>query len=323
MIRFRLARAGRPADVPLFTFLGLWAIYRATGGYPRRIITLCHQILLTLIIQNQRRAGLLLARSVSQRLMPESIRRGRWAAVSLTAVLFLVLIAFLFFMFEPLNIFRHSTTAAVPTTTDLAKSAPSIKPAAPATSAGTVESTPGQTQGNLKAGTPVVSVKEAAAPPKPARELKVPTSLGRLKIHEGGTVYWLLLEIYGSRGMTCFQEVVRANPQITDMNRVRAGELIAIPAVPAVPWPRDGKRVRIASRGSLDEAYGFYKEYPVYIKMLPFWNPREGMVFDLVLRKVFDSDTEARNAIRKLPATLAANAKIMGKPGADTVFFSN
>ncbi|MCK9196073.1 MAG: hypothetical protein M0P16_03745, partial [Syntrophales bacterium] len=99
--------------------------------------------------------------------------------------------------------------------------------------------------------------------------------------------------------------------------------LIAFPAVPAVPWPGDGKRVRIASKGSLDEAYGFYKEYPVYIKMLPFWNPREGMVFDLVLRKVFDSDAEARNAIRKLPATLAANAKIMEKQGADTVFFSN
>ena len=54
LIRFRLSRAGRPAEMPaLFTPLGLWAIYRATDGYPRRIITLCHQILLTLIIQNK------------------------------------------------------------------------------------------------------------------------------------------------------------------------------------------------------------------------------------------------------------------------------
>ena len=58
LIRFRLSRAGRPLEMPpLFTPLGLWAIYRATDGYPRRIITLCHQILLALIIQNEVRAG--------------------------------------------------------------------------------------------------------------------------------------------------------------------------------------------------------------------------------------------------------------------------
>jgi len=325
MVRFRLVRAGRPADAPLFTIFGLWEIYLATGGYPRRIITLCHQTLLTLIIQNKVRAGLFLVRSVSRRLAPDSIRKGRRAAVTgLTAVFFLALIAFLFFMLEPLNIFRHSTPA-VPTTTDPAKSAVSIKPAAMATPVGSGESSSGHTQGNLKVGAPVVSVKEAAPPPKPAREVNVPNRLGSLKIQKGGTVYQLLLEIYGKMGTARFQAVVRANPHIVNMNRVHAGELIAFPAVPVegAPWPLDVKRVRIASKGSLNEAYGFYKEYPAYIKMLPLWTPREGMVFALMLRKVFDSDADAQNAIRKLPAALAANARIMEKPGADAVFFAN
>ena len=52
MIRFRIAKAsGVDAAAPaLFTFPALWAIYRATGGYPRKIITLCHKAMLAMII---------------------------------------------------------------------------------------------------------------------------------------------------------------------------------------------------------------------------------------------------------------------------------
>jgi general secretion pathway protein A len=43
MIRYRLTQAGEPGYTPtLFTFPGLLAVYLATGGYPRKIITLCH-----------------------------------------------------------------------------------------------------------------------------------------------------------------------------------------------------------------------------------------------------------------------------------------
>lgn len=334
MISFRLARAGRPAGAPLFTIFGLWAIYRATGGYPRRIITLCHQILLTLIIQNKVRAGWFLVRSISRRLTPESVRRGRWAAAGLTAVLFLVFIAFLFFILEPLTILRSpTTTPVVRTMSALAKTDPSIKPSSPATPAGPVESTPGQTKGIPTVTDPPVLAKQVAAPLNPAQvlpvktapDLKVPDNLGRLKIRAGGTVIQLLRDIYGRTRTDRFQAVVEANPHIEDINRVRTGELIAFPAVPvaATPWPQDGKLVWIAYKGSLDEVYSFYKKYPAYIRMLPFWNPREGMVFALVLRTVFYSEEEARNAIRNLPPALAANAEIMGKPGEDSVFFAN
>ncbi len=35
----------------------LVAIYRATGGYPRKIINLCHQCILAMIIQNKRKVA--------------------------------------------------------------------------------------------------------------------------------------------------------------------------------------------------------------------------------------------------------------------------
>ncbi len=325
MIRFRLARAGRSAGAPLFSTLGLWEVYRVTGGYPRRIITLCHQILLALIIRSQQQAGWLLVRSVARRQESNLMRSGRWIEATITAIIFLSLVSFLFFVLEPMSMFRHSTLA-VPTTTDPAKSTPSLKLAAPINPVPSVNSIAGQTQGNVAsaATATVVSAKDLAATSKLVRELKVPTSLGSVNIHKGGTVYQLLLEIYGSTRMDLFQAVSRANPQIANMNWVRAGEQIAFPAVQmAAPWPQNGKRVQIASKRSLDEAYGLYKEYPGYIKILPFWNPREGMVYGLLLRDVFDNDAAMRNVIKKLPASLAANALIMEKPGADTVYFAN
>ena len=77
MIRHRLDRASASSDmVTFFSFPSLWAIYRATKGYPRRIVTLCHRSLLTVIIQNREKAGWLLVRSCAKRVFPE--HRGKW-----------------------------------------------------------------------------------------------------------------------------------------------------------------------------------------------------------------------------------------------------
>ena len=335
MIRFRLARAGRPADDQLFTIFGLWAIYRATGGYPRRIISLCHQILLTLIIQNKVRAGWFLVRSVSRRLKAESMRRVRWVTAGLTAFIFLVSMAFFFFV-PQLSIIRNPTPKpALRTISAPAKTDSTAIPAVQAISAGTVDSTPGQTQGNLAAGDPLVLPRQVKAPLNPPQvlpakttpDLKIPDNLGRLKIPAGVTVIQLLRDIYGKSWTDRFQAVIDANPQIDDINRVRTGELVAFPAIPipakAMSWLQNGKLVRIAYKESLDGAYGFFKKYQTHIRMLPFWNPREGMVFALVLKKVYKTEEEGRNAIRSLPPSLAATAEIMERPGTDSVFFAN
>jgi len=320
MIRFRLTRAGRSAGAPLFTISGLWAIYRATGGYPRRIITLCHQILLTLIIQNKPRAGWLLVRSLSRRRTPGLNRRERWSTAWPVALLLLVFFAYLFSM-PP-----WSSVIPYP-----------LNP--PATPARSDEAAPGQMKGHPPTTEQLVLAKQVA-PLHPAQpvlsvkggpDLKVPDNLGRLRIPTGGSVIQILRDIYGKDGTDRFQSIIAANPHIEDINRVRTGESITLPAVPATaaPWPQDGKLVRIANKGSLDEAYSFYKKHPlpkhnpVSIRIMPYWNPREGMVYALVIRTFFYNEEEARNAIRSLPPALAATAKIMEKPGADTVYFAN
>ena len=58
MIQFRLQHAAGDASAPyLFSGPALYYIYRATKGYPRKVITLCHQITLALIIKKKKYAG--------------------------------------------------------------------------------------------------------------------------------------------------------------------------------------------------------------------------------------------------------------------------
>lgn len=58
MIRYRLTMAKAGYETPaLFSFFGLLAVYLATGGYPRKIVHLCHRVLLALIIRGESKAG--------------------------------------------------------------------------------------------------------------------------------------------------------------------------------------------------------------------------------------------------------------------------
>ena len=58
LIRYRLGCANEAGRVPrLFSQAALWRIHRASGGYPRQIIHLCHRSLMLMIVQGRRRVG--------------------------------------------------------------------------------------------------------------------------------------------------------------------------------------------------------------------------------------------------------------------------
>ncbi|MDP1990530.1 MAG: AAA family ATPase [Syntrophales bacterium] len=333
LIRFRLSRAGRPAEMPpLFTPLGLWAIYGATDGYPRRIITLCHQILLTLIIQNKVRAGWTVVRSATGRLMPDAIRRRRWASAALLSVLAFALTAFLFFLPRPLNIIPPST--AVQPRPNPVESEPIVTSRAAAKSEKMTEQPSARLEEITTVGMQPAAVKDPSAgsvQEQSSGESKsapaMPAHLGSLKIRDGGTVLQLLLQIYGNTETNRFNAVAKANPHIKDMNRVRAGETITFPAIPAKAGSLGAAShwVQIAKKGSLVEAYQIFRRYPADqppIRLIPTWNKKDGLVFFIILTKGFNKEIGAQEAIRNLPSEFAASLKIMEKPGKDTVYFA-
>jgi len=136
-----------------------------------------------------------------------------------------------------------------------------------------------------------------------------------------------LRDVYGSIETARFMAVVRANPHIDDMNWVLAGETIHFPAIRgnANLLAPDKIWLQIAQKKSLDNAYRFFKDYPgdqPPIRLIPAWNPREGLRFTIVLKEGFDSLAAAGTALRSLPPSLAKGAEIMEKPDSDTVYFA-
>ncbi|MBW2514355.1 MAG: AAA family ATPase, partial [Deltaproteobacteria bacterium] len=94
MIQYRLNQSSGTAAkrLALFTYPALWAIYRATHGYPRKIINICHRSILTMIIQNKSRANWFLVQSCIRRVF-SSGRKRTW---QLAAVLLIFFIATVF-----------------------------------------------------------------------------------------------------------------------------------------------------------------------------------------------------------------------------------
>lgn len=64
MIEHRIAQASQAGQEPVeFTLPALAAVYLATGGVPRKVVMLCHQVILAMIVRNRSRAGWFLVRS--------------------------------------------------------------------------------------------------------------------------------------------------------------------------------------------------------------------------------------------------------------------
>jgi general secretion pathway protein A len=88
MIRFRLKKASEDESKKrpcLFGFFALWCIYRASGGYPRKIIQLCHQMILALIIKNRSKAGWSEGRRCIKEVFPERARRWQRIRIGVLA----------------------------------------------------------------------------------------------------------------------------------------------------------------------------------------------------------------------------------------------
>jgi len=87
IIRFRIEKASQDQDKTplLFGFFALWYIYRASGGYPRRIINLCHQMILALIIKNRSKAGWSEGRRCIKEVFPKIARRRHRIRIAVLA----------------------------------------------------------------------------------------------------------------------------------------------------------------------------------------------------------------------------------------------
>jgi len=365
MIQFRLAQSSTSAkSIAPFSYPALWLIYRATKGYPRKIVNLCHRCILAMIIQNRSKANWLLVRSSIRRTFGGNGPQGWRFALFLYLALALVLaIQFLpstaanflsglptkaqtgSLPSEELPSMRHkiakldnldarapalttpqaatSNPTQIPKTTS-AKPLPSSERTTPAVQA-TAESDASS------AGTRSALARiEQPIQHQPATRLDdmLPLFLGHIAVKRYETLGAMIQKVYGLYNNSYLNYISKVNPNIVNPDNIRIGDLILFPAIPAQvkPLPVPVYWVAIDEKGSIEEAYNVLRTLPSSIpdgRLIPYWNPQEGLRFKVVLRRYFFDEKSAHLQLEKLSALLPDTGRVFSIWDDRSVFFAN
>jgi general secretion pathway protein A len=347
MIRFRLEKScSTPKKLDLFTAPAVFAIYRATGGFPRKIINLCHQCILTMIIQNKPKVGYAIVKRCTGRVFAAE-PRGRWRVPAAVAAGLLAggllglwhtdrwpTVAIEAGRPRPDSAARDSGAPRMQAVPAVATSrlppaperAPADAPAEPAP--GAVEPPPATAVPAPPPPSADASAPESPAAAPPAPGLRPPDLLGTLTLRRSETISGLIHRIYGNYSNKNFRSIILANPQIEDPDRVEAGLLLRIPAIPAGVSPPNKEVwwVKLAEKGSLNEALDFLRAYPETApsaRLIPWWNPSAGTRFALVLKQLFATSEAAQAQLRQLPGGMAATSQVLSTWGEKNIFFAD
>ncbi len=344
MIKFRLEQSIDPNKTyTFFTRPALWSIYWATGGYPRKIINLCHSCIMTMIIQNRSIVNFFLVRSCIQRVFPNRTKKVKFsvAAIGLAVIIFISLLSF-----SERNLFKFPLFLKTGQVKNQASLPGNMKVAGTnnlkrlTASENRNESlNPDETfkdnqsklsgQDTFKDIEPQTLVK---AIPKKSNRLSInhrfPEILGKIKLRPNQTLSGLIQTIYGSYNSRHFKSLILANPHIDDPDIVDIGQTVALPAIPAnlKPLPQKVWWIKIADKNKLEEAFKILETFPNNeppIRLIPYWNSRDGIRFAIVLKKYFLIEKTARFQLKRLPLSISLKGEIISSWDANNVFFAD
>jgi len=320
MIGHRIAVASQdPGRRPLFTLSGLFAVYLATRGYPRRVVSLCHQVLLMMIIRGKNRAGWFLVRRSVNKMNAPIGRRVAWAALGL-----LFVAAVLASSFYYLNPFWKTDR------TGQSRSLPagfSFRSALTPTPSASVQiPDPPQPADDAQTAESVALAAESDQTAAEDVSEYMPADLGTITIMKNMTIWKILENIYGDTGQEMTRKFLAANPRITNINQTRQGDVVSVPVIPETARLIKSKAIMVflQSGTELEPLYYSFIEkkslsYAPPIRFLSFWNKREGKQFAIALDQRFSSLEEAHQAVQRLPYELALSARVLLQAGQDTV----
>jgi general secretion pathway protein A len=349
--RIKLASPG-PRPKKLFTYPAMWAIYRASHGYPRKIINLCHQSLLAMIIQNRSQAGWQLIRSCKRRISPSFSAHRRLVLLSIFTAIGLVILIGL----APEFLSRHSDwpgrneivtptpVYSVPeppqggeaTTSQLTETSPVI--AMPHQEAAQAEAAGPATPPPATSAAPAADMTRAQPPAagEPVREeasasvvADPPDLLGQLVVKPGDTIAALTRAVYGIQSNVFLRAVVEANPQIEDPNTINIGDLIAFPAMKARHRDVDGRYWWVildedpALPVSLNKLNQLSALFHLPLQIIANWSLDNGLRFPIAIRGYYASEQAAAEAARGLPDRVASHCRIIHNWPRDTIFFAD
>ena len=346
MIQYRLNQSSAAAKrLALFTYPALWAIYRATNGYPRKIVNVCHRSILTMIIQNKSKANWFLVQSCIRRVFSSGKKRS-W---QFAALFLIVLVGVVFTMPKWLP---NQATSPLLKETEASKglyiATINPMPVASVTSddSETIITTKGST--TQAAEVPVMPDKPSLSGDGPESPDKVqlqssattapevtnpgihevPGVLGQMKVKRHETLGGLIQTIYGVFNMAHLQSVLRINPHITDPDTINVGDVILFPAIASHVEQQPLKRwwVQITQEDTLETVFRFLRQdtaVGLSARLIPHWNRSSGLQFSVLLSRPFFDEASAVNKLNHLRSSGAAKAGIVSEWDAHTVFYAN
>ncbi|MBN2283453.1 MAG: AAA family ATPase [Deltaproteobacteria bacterium] len=353
MIEFRLQNAAEQGKLsPQLSYWAYRKIFRTTGGYPRRIVSLCHQIILALIIQNKFRADWFLVRSCVMRNLPELDERrsfDRAAVLAGLVVILFVLVVFpervgivtpggsTAFLSVPAIVLNPTSGPAIPVeekphSLPFRDKGPDVEKVKLATTAETIPELTQERTDLITTAEPVkvIDEEQTLTPSGINTGVGHPAILGLARVEQKGVVWRMIEDVYGVCDRRHLDRIAESNPHIKNLDIVFAGDIIMFPSIPAEFQPsffgNDGYWVEIDNEKSLERAYRKLKETRSIagniLQLCPYWNNTEGLRFSVILRKRFIGENSAREALHALPELFAGNARIIKHWKEGTVFFA-
>ncbi len=336
MIRFRLKKVSDSIDSSsLFSYPAIWSVYRATKGYPRKIIHLCHRIILALIIQNRSRAGWSLAHTCAKRVFPEQSKKWQLAtAIALTGLVavssLLILSPWPFKSQVPWG-WKDSNRVLAQThevSTDIQVVTVKISPNLLAL----YKSTTGATPKTLTKASANALYKDLTGTGSEKsikafiQERSFPRLLGQITAKEGDTVGAMISKIYGSFNFKYLKPVALVNPHIKNLDIIQVSDIVNFPAIPITPDPLpEGWWIQVAEKEKLEKAYEFLRAYPKDAppaRIIPYYNKRNGLKFAIVLQSNFLDKKSCYSMMSLLPAMIPSGPQSLKQWEEGTVLFS-
>ncbi|MFC1877217.1 AAA family ATPase, partial [Thermodesulfobacteriota bacterium] len=349
MIQYRLNQSSAVAKrLALFTYPALWAIYRATNGYPRKIVNVCHRSILTMIIQNKSKANWFLVQSCIRRVFSSGKKRV-W---QFAAILLIVLVGTVFTIPKWLP---NQATSPLFIETEASKemhaSIINPMPVAPVTRDGSESvitskgSITQETEVPVTSAKPSLSEDDSESPKKTQLHAsattaplvtnpgihEVPGVLGQMKVKRHETLGGLIQTIYGVFNKAHLQSVLRINPHIKNPDTINVGEVILFPAIASHVEAQPLKRwwVQITEEDSLEAVFRFLRQdtavaFPA--RLIPYWNRSSGLHFSVLLIQPFFDETSAVNKLKHLRLSgglSGIKGGIVSEWDAHTVFYAN
>lgn len=341
LIKFRISQAveENAANIRFFSLPALWQIYRSSGGYPRKIIHLCHQCLLTMIIQNRTKASRRLVRACAARTVANKPRLK--PAFLLGSFLLLGLMTSLWGVpgiIEKMGD-RHLYKTILPLPTSLAEvavdtatdtppklTAPEEKPVQPENTVSVPAAPMERDSVKTALGSPPIETPPETSITSHAAQC--PTFLGEVPVVRGETLTSMIQQVYGIYKYAYYRSVLSENSQITDPNHLVVGDRIRFPTIPTRSGrvPSETWWVALAEAPTLTTAVTALRDADngkLPLRLLTYWNQQEGLKILITYKNYFTDSVSAEIQENQLMPFPGGEKKVICLKKKGTLFFGS